>query len=87
VAYDPGQADRIPPQSAMPNGTQDLEPSDAGPGTPVDKPTTRHLRGWRNFRGHIEVDDDEPLAVFGAPAEPPPVPPAAPDGQASQGYQ
>lgn len=78
MADDPGQADGTPPQGAALDGPQVLEPSDAGPGVPVDEPAAPRLRGRRNFRGHIVVDDDEPLAVFGAPAEPAPAPPAAP---------
>lgn len=74
MADDPGQA-----EGAASEGAQGLETSDAGPDTPVGEPITRRLRGRRNFRGHIVVDD-EPLAVFDAPAEPPPAPPAAPDG-------
>ncbi len=68
---------------AAPDGTQGLEAGDAaGPGALHDQPATRHLRRRPNFRGHIVVDDDEPLPVFDAPADPPP---AAPDGQASLG--
>jgi hypothetical protein len=33
---------------------------------------------------NIVVDDHEPLAVFSAPADPPPAPPAASDGDTSQ---
>jgi hypothetical protein len=80
VADDPSQADDAAPDSA-----QALGPSDAGPGALGDQPAARRFRRRPNFRGHIVVDDDEPLAVFDAPAEPLPAPPAAPDGHTSQG--
>jgi hypothetical protein len=46
---------------------------------------TPHLRHQPHFRGHIVADDDEPPLVFDTPADPPPAPPAAPDGHASPG--
>jgi len=82
VADDPDQDSGGPPKGAAPDGTEGLGTRDAGPGALDDEPTTRHLRRRPHFRGHIVVDDDEPLPVFDAPADPPP---AAPDGQASQG--
>jgi hypothetical protein len=81
VADDPGQDGGPPPEGPTPDGTQRLEADDAGPGALDDQPT-RHLRRRPNLRGHMVVDDDEPLPVFDAPADPPP---AAPDGQASPG--
>ena len=80
MADDPDQDDGTPPEGAAPDGTQGLEADDAGRSALDDQPT-RHLRRRPNFRGHIMVDDDEPLPVFDTPADPPP---AAPDGQASQ---
>jgi len=85
VADNPGQDGSAPPEGAAPDGTQGPEAGDAGPGAFDDQPTTRYLRRRPNFRGHIVVDDDEPLPVFDAPADPPPAPPATPDGQTSQG--
>jgi hypothetical protein len=85
VADDPDQDGGARPEGAAPDGTQGLEAGGAGPGALDDEPTTRHLRRQPNFRGHIVVDDDEPLPVFDAPADPLPAPPAAPNGHASQG--
>ncbi len=85
VTDDPDQDGGAPPEGAALYGTQGLEAGDAGPGALNDAPTTRRLRRRLNFRGHIVVGDNEPLLVFDAPADPPPAPPAAPDGQASQG--
>jgi len=69
------------PEGAARYGLQGYEPGDA-----VDnEPVIRHLRRPPNFRGHIVVDDDEPLLVFDAPAEPPPASPPAPEGTATQG--
>lgn len=85
MADDPNQDAGAPPEGAAPDGTQGLEASEAGPGTLDGEPTKPRLRRRPNFRGHIVVDDDEPPSVFDVPADPPPAPPAAPDGQASQG--
>jgi hypothetical protein len=82
VADNAGQDGGAPQEGAVPDGTQGNEAADAGPGALDDQPTTRHLRRRPNLRGHIVVDDDEPLPVFDAPAEPPPAPP---DSPASQG--
>ena len=70
-------------------GTHEPEPDNAGltdarPHDLDDEPATRRLRRRPNFRGHIVVENDE-LPAFDTPADPPPAPPAAPDGQLSQG--
>ena len=67
MADDPRQDGDAPPDNAAPASTQRLEASEPEPGSPVDKPAPRRLRRRPNFRGHIVVDDDEPLPVFGAP--------------------
>ena len=85
MADDPGRHGGAPPQGATPAVTQGLEADDAGPGALDQSPTPRQLRRRPNFRGHIVVDDDEPLPVFDAPADPLPAPPAGPEGTASQG--
>ena len=79
MADDPRQDGDAPPQGAAPAGTQHLEAGAPEPGAPGDQPAPRRLRRRPNFRGHIVVDDDEPLAVFDAPPDPPP---AAPVSQA-----
>jgi hypothetical protein len=71
-----------PPAGAPPDSAQGRKAGEAGPDGLDEEPTTRRLRRRPNFRGHIMVDDDEPLPVFDAPADPPPAPPPAPDGQA-----
>jgi hypothetical protein len=81
VADDPRQDGGAPPEGAAPAGTQPLEAGDPEPGAPVDEPAPRRLRRRPNFRGHIVVDDDEPLPVFDAPPNPP-APPAPPGSQA-----
>lgn len=85
MADDPHQDGDAPPQGATPADTQRLEAGDAAPGALDDMPTPRHLRRRPKFRGHIVVDDDEPLPVFDAPPDPPPAPPAGPGSQAMQG--
>lgn len=81
MADGPDQDTSVRPNGAAPDGTQDLQTRDARSGALDDEPATRHLRRRPHFRGHIVVDDDEPLPVFDVPADPPP---AAPSGQALQ---
>jgi hypothetical protein len=65
-------------QSATaPDSPPDPQANDTVPGAVGDEPTMRRPRRRPVFRGHIVVDDDEPMAVFDAPAEAPPTPPAA----------
>ena len=85
MADNPDENGGAPPAGAAPAGTQGREAGDAGPGALDDEPAPRHLRRRPNFRGHIVVDDDEPLPVFDAPADPLPAPPAGPEGSGSQG--
>lgn len=80
MADDSRQDGDAPPDSAAPASTQRLEAGEPEPGAPVDEPARRRLRRRPNFRGHIVVDDDEPLPVFDVPPDPPPVPPALPGG-------
>jgi hypothetical protein len=68
-----------------PEGAQSREAGDAEPDAPNNEPGTRRPRRRLNFRGHIVVDEGEPLPVFDAPADPPPAPPPAPDEQAPPG--
>jgi hypothetical protein len=82
VADDPRQDGDAPAEDAASAGRQRLEAGDAEPGALGDEATPRQLRRRPNFRGHIVVDDDEPLPVFDAPPDPPPAPPAAPGRQA-----
>jgi hypothetical protein len=82
VADNPRQDGDAPPEGAASVGTQPLEANDAEPGAPGDEAAPRQLRRRPNFRGHIVVDDDEPLPVFDALPDPPPAPPAAPGSQA-----
>jgi hypothetical protein len=81
MADDPDPGGGALPEGAAPDGTRGPAAGGAEPG---DQPP-RRLRRRPNLRGHIVVDDDEPLPVFEFPADPPPAPPADPDGQASQG--
>jgi hypothetical protein len=83
VADDPDQDDAARPKGAAPDGTQGPETREARPGALDDGPATRRFRRRPHFRGHIVVDDDEPLPVFDVPADPPP----APDGQASSPWR
>jgi hypothetical protein len=85
VADDSGQDAGAPSQGAAPADTQGHEAGGAGPGALDDEPAPRRLRRRPNFRGHIVVDDDEPLPVFDAPADPLPASPADPAGNTSQG--
>lgn len=85
MSDDPGQGGRPSREGDTPDGTQGHQTGDVGSGALDNEPITPHLHRQPNFRGHIVVDYDEPLLVFDAPADPPPVPPAAPDGQATQG--
>jgi hypothetical protein len=85
VADDPGLSGAPPQEGPTPAGAQGLEADDAGSGTPGQDSTRRQLRRRANFRGHIVVDDDEPLPVFDAPADPLPALLADPDGTTSQG--
>jgi hypothetical protein len=90
MADDPGQDGGAPPAGATPDGAHGPEAGDAGPGAPDEKAAPRRLRRRPTFRGHIVVEDDEPLPVFDAPAIPPPAPPAVgppavPDSQAPPG--
>jgi hypothetical protein len=59
-------------------------PPDAEPGLPAGEaagePAAPRLHGVPNFRGHIVIDDAEPVLVFDFPAEPPFPPPVAPLG-------
>ena len=71
MAEAPNQDDGLPPEDAAPTPTQGHVAGDATPGALDDEPTPRRLRRRPNFRGHIVVDDDEPLPVFDIPAEPP----------------
>ena len=80
MADDPDQDSDAPPEGPAPDGTQGPEAGNAGSGALGDEATPRHLRRRPHFRGHIVVGHDEPLPVFDAPADPPPVPPAAADG-------
>lgn len=57
------------PASTAPDDAQGPDADDTGPGSPA-----RRLRSRPNFRGHIVIDDGEPLPVFDAPADPPPAP-------------
>lgn len=82
MADDPRQDGDTPPESAASAGTPPLQAGDAEPAALGDEAAPRHLRRRPNFRGHIVVDDDEPLPVFDAPPDPPPAPPAAPGSQA-----
>lgn len=60
------------------------ESTETGSGALIDDATIlRRLRPPPNFRGHIVVEDDEPLPVFAVPADPPPTPPVA-DGSAGR---
>jgi hypothetical protein len=84
VAVDHDQGDGTPPAGATPDNAQGREAGDAERDARNDEPTTRRLRRRPNFRGHIVVHDEEPLPVFDAPADPPPAPSPALDGQAPQ---
>lgn len=84
MAEDPNQDGGLPPEDAAPARTQGHVAGDARPGALDDEPTPRRLRRRPNFRGHIVVDDDEPLPVFDTPADPPPAPSDPPGSQASQ---
>jgi hypothetical protein len=82
MADDPSQDGEAPAEGAAAAGTQRLEAGDAEPGAPGDETAPRQLRRRPNLRGHIVVDDDEPLPVFDTPPDPPPVPPPARGSQA-----
>lgn len=59
------------------------ESTETGSGALGDATIPRRLHSPPNFRGHIVVEDDEPLPVFAVPADPPPTPPVA-DGSAGR---
>lgn len=81
MADDSGQDDGTLPVSTAPDDAQGLNADDTSPGSPAGESPGRRLRSRPNFRGHIVIDDGEPLPVFDAPADPPPVPPAPADSQ------
>jgi hypothetical protein len=88
MADDSGQDDgALPVSTALasiaPEGARGPNADDTGPDSPGGESPARRLRSRPNFRGHIVIDDGEPLPVFDAPADPPPVPPAPADSQMS----
>jgi len=85
---DSGQGDatnsaRAIAEGTAPNDVSDSAPLDTVPGSPDSAAPGRRPRGRPNFRGHIVIDDGEPLPVFDEPADPPPASPAPADGQVS----
>lgn len=74
MAEDPSQGDGAPSQPVVPGSPYSPQASDVALGSPGDGTGLLRPRPRPVFRGHIVADDDEPMAVFDAPAEPPPPP-------------
>jgi hypothetical protein len=85
VSDEPDRDGAASAEAGWPSGEQDIAAEEAKPGIPGDGTASRRRRRRPNFRGHIVVDDDEPLPVFAVPADPPPAPLPAADDQASPG--